>query len=183
MLKLDNAVTALQNGDNNALSDIYDLTARLIFSTAHAITGNYQDAEDITQDTFLEIAKYAKSFKGKGGKTWILSMVRHLAVDTMRKRKPTAELHENMSYDDDYSGLEVFELLKRLDEDERQIVTYRVYAKMPYKEIAEVMELTVANIQKKYQRAISKLKGEYNNVQQTKTKKETKTIRHSTITR
>jgi RNA polymerase sigma factor (sigma-70 family) len=89
-------------------------------------------------------------------------MTRHLAIDTVRKRKPTVLLDESMTMTDDYSDLEVFDMLNRLDEDERQIVTYRVYAKMPHKEIARVMGISLANSQKKYQRAIQKLKGNYN---------------------
>jgi RNA polymerase sigma-70 factor (ECF subfamily) len=157
---LDKAVISLANGDNHALSTIYDLSARLIFSTAYAITGNYQDSEDVLQDTFLEITKYAGKFTGRGAKTWILTMTRHLAIDCVRKRKPTVEFSESMTTVDDYSNLEVFDMLNRLDEDERQIVTYRVYAKMPHKEIARIMEITVANSQKKYQRAINKLRSE-----------------------
>jgi RNA polymerase sigma-70 factor (ECF subfamily) len=162
-LKLDRAVINLANGDKNALSTIYDLAARLIFSTAFAITQNVQDAEDVLQDTFLEIDKYAQRFEGKNAKTWILTMTRHLAIDTVRKRKPTVEwsVAENIAVADDYSDLEVFDLLDQLDEDERQIITYRVYAKMPYKEIAAVMGITTANSQKKYQRAIAKLRKEF----------------------
>jgi RNA polymerase sigma factor (sigma-70 family) len=86
-----------------------------------------------------------------------------LAIDVVRRRKPTVELDENMTVSDNYSDLEVFDLLNRLDEDERQIITYRVYAKMPHKEIAKIMDISVANSQKKYQRAIKKLKGNYEN--------------------
>jgi RNA polymerase sigma-70 factor (ECF subfamily) len=164
--KLDRAVIALANGDTEALSIIYDLASRLIFSTAHAITGNYQDAEDVLQDTFLDIAKYANSFGGTGAKTWILSIARHIAIDTVRKRRPHASLDElsesqNITVSDNYSNLEVFDILNQLSNEERQIVTYRIYAKMPHKEIAKIMEISVSSSEKKYQRAITKLRSVY----------------------
>jgi RNA polymerase sigma-70 factor (ECF subfamily) len=163
--KLDRAVISLARGDNNALSTIYNLAARLIFSTAYAITANYQDSEDVLQDTFLEISKYADRFTGKGAKSWILTMTRHLAIDVVRKRRQSSLENfadsPQFAYRDDYSDLEVFDLLNQLTEEERQIVTYRVYAKMSHKEIAQIMEITLANSQKKYQRAIQKLRKEY----------------------
>jgi RNA polymerase sigma-70 factor (ECF subfamily) len=179
--RLDRAVISLANGDKDALSTIYDLSARLIFSTAFAITANYQDAEDALQDTLLDIAKYADSFTGSNAKTWILTITRHKAIDTIRRRKPTAELTEaeQIPTRDSYADLEVFDLLDRLDEDERQIVTYRVYAKMPHKEIAAVMDM--ANSQKKYQRAIAKLRENLReDYKHEKPKESTKAVRPST---
>ncbi|MCL2633442.1 MAG: RNA polymerase sigma factor [Oscillospiraceae bacterium] len=165
MSKLEKAVIALSRGDDDALSIIYDKAARLIFSTAYAIVGNYQDAEDVLQDTFVEIMNYAPSYSGGNAKAWILTMSRHIAIDVIRKRKATVsfdkQLDENIAINDDYTHLEVFDMLGRLDETERQIIIYRIYAKLPYKNIADVMGISVSSAQKKYQRALQKLKENY----------------------
>ncbi|MCL2071461.1 MAG: sigma-70 family RNA polymerase sigma factor [Oscillospiraceae bacterium] len=163
LTKLDKAVSDLANGDRSAFSRIYDLSGRLIFSVAYAVVGNYQDAEDVMQDTFLEINKYIHDYKGSGAKAWILTMARHRAIDIVRKRKPHFDLDDFaespfLSANDDYSRLEVNDMLSRLTEDERQIITYRIYGKLPHREIAEIMGITEANAQKKYRRTIEKLR-------------------------
>ena len=42
----------------DALAIINDCMPRMIFSVSYAIAENYQDAEDILQETMIEITKY-----------------------------------------------------------------------------------------------------------------------------
>lgn len=157
----DKAITELLKGNQEALSAIYDCMARMIFSVAYTITGSCEDAEDVLQDTMIEIIRYAHTYKsGSNARAWILTMARHLSIDLVRKRKPTIPLEEaeRMEMQMDESQLEVLDLLKILDEDEKQLVVFRLYGEMPYREISRVMEISVAAAQKRYQRAMKKLK-------------------------
>lgn len=158
----DKAIVALSEGDMDALSDIFDCMARMIFSVAYGITGNYQDAENVLQETMIEICKYAHKYRrGSNAKAWILTMARHCSIDIVRKRKPIVSIEETMSMpysEPDLTRIEVLDMLRILDEDEKQCVIFRLYSKMPYKEIAEMMNITIASAQKKYQRALKKLK-------------------------
>ncbi|HAN21904.1 MAG: hypothetical protein A2Y15_06140 [Clostridiales bacterium GWF2_36_10] len=161
----DKAIIEFLEGDKNGLSVIYDCMARMIFSVAYAIVGNYQDAEDVLQDTMIEITKYAHTYrKGSNAKAWILTMTRHLSIDLIRKRKPTFSLDEVETLEQstvvctEFSQLEVLEMLNALDEDENQIVIFRLYAEMSYIEISQIMGISIASAQKKYQRSIKKLK-------------------------
>jgi len=162
-VKLEKEMSRLAKGDRDALPEIYGAASRLVFSAAYAITANYQDAEDVLQETFLELIKYAESYKGVGAKAFILSITRHLAINVIRKRRPEVDF-EHLEYlpaADDYTHLEVFEMLSRLAPEERQIITLRVYAKLKNREAAEIMELPAETAQKKYRRALEKLKKEY----------------------
>lgn len=157
----DKAITELSKGNQEALSVIYDCMARIIFSAAYTITGNCEDAEDVLQDTMIEITRYAHTYEsGSNARAWILTMARHLSIDIVRKRKPTLPLEEaeRMEMQVDESQLEVLDLLKILDEDEKQLVVFRLYGEMSYREISRVMEISVAAAQKRYQRAMKKLK-------------------------
>jgi len=164
----DRAVTELAAGNKQALSVIYDHMARMIFSVAISIVKNYHDAEEILQDTFIEIVKYAGSYKqGSNAKAWILTIARHLSIDVMRKKTPLyiddAEdgAPELAAESGEFSSLEVFDMLNLLDENSRQVIVYRLYTGLSYKEISKVMDVTVASAQKKYHRALKKLKAEH----------------------
>lgn len=158
----DKAIVALSEGDMDALSDIFDCMARMIFSVAYGITGNYHDAENVLQETMIEISKYAHKYRrGSNAKAWILTIARHCSIDIVRKRKPLVSIEETMSIpysEPDLTRIEVLDMLRILDEDEKQCVIFRLYAKLPYKEIAEMVNITIASAQKKYQRALKKLK-------------------------
>ena len=164
----DKAIIEFSKGNNDSLSTIYDCMARLIFSSAYAILNNYQDSEDVLQDTMIHIAKNAHQYKsGSYAKSWILSITRNLSIDILRKRKNTVPMDEEMldndlqSEEDEFSNLEVNDILNILDEEERQIIIFRLYAKLPYKEITKIMSINVPTLHKKYQRAIKKLKINY----------------------
>ena len=163
----DRAIIEFSKGDKDALSGIYDCMARMIFSVAYAITGNYQDAENALQDTIIEITKYAHTYRGgSNAKAWILAMARHCSIDIVRKRKSIVSIEDTSTMDipetgSDLSRLEVLDMLSVLDGEEKQCLILRLYAKMPYKEIADIMRISVASAQKKYQRSVRKLKDYY----------------------
>ena len=160
----DKAIIDLAKGDKNALSVIYDCMARRVFSIAYGITGTVYDAEDVLQNTMIEISKYAHTYQaGSNAKAWILTIAHHGAINIVRKRKPMVSMeNEKMSdlfeTESDFTRIHVLEMLSILDPEEKQVLIYRLYAGMPYKHIAGMMGISVASAQKKYQRAVKKLK-------------------------
>jgi RNA polymerase sigma-70 factor (ECF subfamily) len=160
----NNAIIDFAKGNSEALSIIYDCMARMIFSLAYSITSNYEDAEEVLQNTMLEIVKYAHTYKqGSNAKAWILAMARHISIDIVRKRKPSVPLDqmEISNTSSDLERLEVLDLLNILDADEKQLIILRLYAQMPYGTIAFIMKISITAAQKKYQRAVKKLKNHY----------------------
>ena len=161
----EKALAELKRGDMNALSVLYDTVARQIFSLAYTITGNYCDAEDALQNTMIDIASSCGGYKGGKPLAWILTITRHNSLDIVRKRQKEAELSledvadgEVKRENEEFALLETMDMLSMLNEDEKQIVLMRIYSRLPYSEIADVMGIKVFAAQKKYQRAISKLK-------------------------
>ena len=163
----DEAIAQISKGDRDALSVIFDCMARMIFSVGIAITGNDADAEDVLQETMIEIVKYAHTYRsGSNARAWILSMARHRAIDIVRKRRPTVSIEDALSENipdpqAEFSQTGVLELLNLLEDEEKQLVVFRLYEELPYAEIAEIMRISVAAAQKRYQRALKKLKKAY----------------------
>lgn len=158
----DKAIIAYAKGDSEALSVIYDCMAKMIMATALAITDSREDAEDVLQDTMIGVARFAGSYKkGTNAKAWILAIARNRALDTVRKRSrnlPLEEADEQPQPEKGFAGLEAMDMLKILDETERQLILFRLYTGLSYKEISVIMEISVAAAQKRYQRAIAKLR-------------------------
>lgn len=162
---LENAIVSLSNGENEALSEIYDILSRMIFSLALGITENYSDAEDVLQETMLETVRYANSYKvGTNPKAWVLAMARHNAVDLVRKRKNHLSLEdsyvENLESEESLNLLDhdISALLGKLGDEERQIIILRIYGELSFAEVAKTMGISIFAAQKRYQRAIKKLK-------------------------
>jgi RNA polymerase sigma-70 factor (ECF subfamily) len=159
----EKAIFELAGGDMSALSVIYDVMSRRIFALAYTITGNYCDAEDALQNTMIDITRSCHGYKGGNHAAWIMTLARHNAIDIVRKRRNDAELtlegaSEEAETQSEFSMVETMDMLNVLEEEEKQIVLMRLYAEMPYREISAVTGIKVFAAQKKYQRAISKLK-------------------------
>ena len=161
----DRALCDLSQGDMNGLSVIYDLYGRLILSVAYTIVGNFTDAEDVLQDVMVLLARYAPLYKaGSSPRAYVASITRHRAINLINQRKnnlSTDEIGDLPTRDGELAMVEVQDLLSRLTEEEQQIVTLHIYAGLSHRQIAEMLELSRSATEKKYQRALKKLKKHY----------------------
>jgi len=80
-------VALIARRDEGALSALYDRYSRLAFSLAMRIVGERSLAEEITADSFVSVWRAAGSFTAERGRfvTWLLSVVRHRAIDELRR--------------------------------------------------------------------------------------------------
>jgi RNA polymerase sigma-70 factor, ECF subfamily len=77
------------SGDKSAFAKLYGLTSRKLFGVALRILRDRQAAEDIVQEVYVRIWRNASSFDVKLASpiAWMASIVRHCAIDTLRKQK------------------------------------------------------------------------------------------------
>ncbi|MCH5184259.1 MAG: sigma-70 family RNA polymerase sigma factor [Oscillospiraceae bacterium] len=167
----DKAIVGIAEGDVNALSVLYDQLSRQIYFVAYAIVNNHHDAEDVLQQTLCEIVKNAHRYqKGTNARAWVLGIARNQALLVCRDRKAYLPLEELENDASAYraekdaellSSLTMFDALNTLSEEEKQIVLLRIESGLKCKEIAELLHITVSSAEKKYQRALKKLKTYY----------------------
>jgi RNA polymerase sigma-70 factor (ECF subfamily) len=75
-------------GDVAALRSIYDQHASRAITIAFRILRNREEAEDVVQETFLEVWRRAAEFDpGRGGAVaWVVTIARSRAIDRLRAR-------------------------------------------------------------------------------------------------
>jgi RNA polymerase sigma-70 factor, ECF subfamily len=85
----------IAHGDTQALSDFYDRFSRLAFGIALQVLQNAAEAEEVTQDIFIQVWSKAATFDAAQGRvlTWFSSIARHRAIDQLRRRKVRPEGH------------------------------------------------------------------------------------------
>ena len=172
--RLEQALLALgrgerrENGEPVGLAELYELMGRAIFTTAYVITGHREDAEDILQDTLVEIYQDARFYRPRTNpRAWVLTVTRHTALDAVRKRTrhataplDTAEaLPTPPDAHDEFTAL--WDLLAVLSPEERELVVLRLYHGLSHGEIAETLRISTAAAQKRYRRAIDKLRAHH----------------------
>ncbi|QOD62197.1 sigma-70 family RNA polymerase sigma factor [Polaribacter haliotis] len=166
-------INKILKGNTNAFSELIDTYKDLVFSLAIKMTKNREEAEEISQDTFIKAFKNLGKFKGDSKfSTWLYRITYHTCLDALKKNKNHSnsfELNEITlnhieSTDNALQTLERKERAKIMDicllqlpEDERSILWLFYYKELSLKEIIEVTSLSEANIKVKLHRGRKKL--------------------------
>jgi RNA polymerase sigma-70 factor, ECF subfamily len=135
-------------------------------------TGNRNDAEDLTQQTFERAWRSWGRFDPRQSRvsTWLISIARNLLIDHYRGRAPAAgdvplesmdaEAIGSVNGGDPRLGLEpeLARALSVLADREREILALRYGADLTSSEIAQLMGLTVSNVQQITSRTLRQLR-------------------------
>ena len=173
-------VTRAQAGDLDAFEALTNRYEKRVYSLALRMLRHEQDAEDVTQQTFLSAVEGLDGFRGDASfATWLLRIATHAALKVIRKRKglDTVSLEEMTEQTDSYDNIphpeyiadwrqspeqlaqrrEIQRLLgdalASLDEKHRPVFLLRDVEGLSVKETAEALGLSEANTKVRLLRA------------------------------
>ncbi len=157
--------------DARQFAPLYNKYYKQIFAYIYQRMNDKEVAFDLTAQVFLKallnIGKY--EFKGVPFSSWLFRIAHNELMQLFRDKKVQRAIHANSidvrnifeeieeGYKIEYQGL-VIKLIKQLPEDELQLVEMRFFEKRPFKEIAEILNLTETNAKVKLYRILEKLK-------------------------
>ncbi|MCL7754662.1 sigma-70 family RNA polymerase sigma factor [Polaribacter sp. Z022] len=166
-------ITKVINGDTNAFAYLVDEYKNMVYSLAYKMTKNKEEAEEISQDTFIKAFKNLSKFKGDSKfSTWLYRIAYHTSLDAIKKNKKNnsnVEINEFtfnqiQSVENILEGIErkersiiLSDCLDKLPEEERSIIWMFYYDELSLKEITEITDFSEANLKVKLHRARKKL--------------------------
>lgn len=165
--ELERLLSGIAAGRPEDMSELYSRTRTAVYSLALSYLGNAHDAQDITQDTFVQVWERAGQYRPNGSPMgWLLTVCRNLALMRIRKADCHADLDDSGwdAIPAEEKGLSVEErallqdALALLDKNERRVVMLHAAAGMKHREIAVLLEMPLATVLSKYHRAIKKLR-------------------------
>ena len=168
------------SGDDAAFNGLVEKYEKGVHALAWRKIGNFHDAEEITQDAFLQAYKKLSTLKNPHQFAgWLYVIANRLCIDWLRKQKPAMQSLENtpvedieeISYRDHVSQQQqtrnaehhheiVKKLLEKLPESERTVVTLYYLGEMTMKEISKFLGVSVKTISSRLHRARKRLKQE-----------------------
>lgn len=142
------------------LESLYTQHSTGVYRFALSILHSPQDAEDVTQETFLR-AMNAGLFRIRPGKerAFLYKVARNLSYNLLRDRKRECPAEEPAAQDQ--YDVEYLQYLTCLSETERNIVTLKLLAGATHAEIAKILGITVHTAKKRYARALDKVRAAY----------------------
>lgn len=73
-------------GDDDSFRRIVEKYQGLVYAICFNITGQRQEAENLAQETFIQVYRSLSRYKNKGFKSWIGKIATNKAIDWKRKR-------------------------------------------------------------------------------------------------
>ncbi len=156
--KSDSDLLALcRIGDEEALAQLVRRYRDRIFNLAWQLLGNKDDAEDVTQETFLQAFEHLSDFRGDSQiSTWLYRIAVNTCMMKLRQRKSVEPLPEDyeLAEEIDWRSVEERILLKqqvdrvlaRLPEPLRLVLVLREMHELSYDEVAQVLGIPVGTV-------------------------------------
>jgi RNA polymerase sigma-70 factor, ECF subfamily len=140
---------------NEDFSDLYRAHLRDVYSYSYYRTGNHHDAEDLTEQTFLQAYRHferaQRESNGRPLRPWLIRIAHNLAANYYRdrSRRPQAQLedaavisapHDTVTLAESREELEsVLAGVASLPEDRREALIMRFALGMDNREIARAL--------------------------------------------
>lgn len=127
-----------------------------IYRYALSILKDAHGAEDVLQEVFLRLLSGKYVVREEKLLAWLYRVARNCCYDILRRREREQELPPELpSHDGQFAYIERIAVLDLTD---REIVTMKIISGMTCREIGKIIGMTGPAVQKRYERAIKKLK-------------------------
>jgi RNA polymerase sigma factor (sigma-70 family) len=175
-----NLVERLKQGEASAFKEVVESAQGLVYNTALGIVQNAEDAEDVTQEVFVQLYESIRSFKGESKlTTWLYRVAVSKAMDHLRKKKrkkrfgfvqslfganeelvhdPPDFVHPGVSLDNKEKAAQLFKAIELLPEKQKIAFTLNRIEGLSYQEIGEIMKLSIPSVESLLHRARKNLR-------------------------
>lgn len=166
-------IDKILKGDTNAFAVLVDSYKDLVFTLALRMVKNREEAEEVSQDTFIKAFKSLDKFKGKSKfSTWIYRVAYNTCLDRLKKIKREYHVvaidefteHQVKTLDNALDQMEqdehkqkIQECLQLLPGDDSFLLTLYYFEELSLGEISKVVNLTANNVKVKLFRSRKKL--------------------------
>jgi RNA polymerase sigma-70 factor (ECF subfamily) len=166
------------DGDTEAFGILVDRYGNMVFQVVFRISGNREEAEDLSQEVFIRAFRQLGQFRGDAAfSSWLYRIAWNLSMDRLDKRKKEAwiELDEladthtlNAAIRDPYQAMDMAERkrsltleIEKLDAPDRLLIELYYRDDKTVKEIAWIMGIGESNVKIRLHRIRKKLKNRF----------------------
>lgn len=164
----DDLAKKLQKGQLEVMALLIEKYQDQAYGLAYQITKRHSDADDITQEAFVIVLEKISQWQGQNFRSWLLRIVRNLAIDFLRKRnKESSEklLEPKVNFFDQVvtaeEKMQVHQVLQSLPAAQKEILYLRFFENMSLQEIAQKRNCSVGTVKATLFQTFQKLKRDF----------------------
>jgi len=171
----DSLIKKAKRGNSAAFDQLVLRYQKRIYYLAIKMVMNHQDADDVTQETFIKAYKNLDSFKeGYKFYVWLYRIAANTAINLIKKRKYIGNSLDTLidengfalpEHETPYRSFEETELkslvktaLNNLSPEARSVFLLRTSEGMSYQEIADTLNISIGTVMSRLNRTRGKLK-------------------------
>lgn len=173
-------ISELIAGSESAFRELVETFKNRVYNSSLGILQNAEDAEDISQEVFIEVFNSISRFRGDSSlSTWIYRITITKSLDLIRKKKRKKRFafitglfgegeknlkelsdfnHPGIEAENDELSAILFRAVEKLPANQKIAFTLNKIEGLSYKEISEVMNVSVSSIESLLHRARNNLK-------------------------
>jgi RNA polymerase sigma-70 factor (ECF subfamily) len=161
-------VRRVAQGDERALSELYDRYSRPVYATGVRLLGDASLAEELVQEAFTNVWRGAGSFEPERARftTWLYRIARNRAVDLDRKRRvrpvsagedPLRVVPGGPEPEAGVDGWDLARALTRISDEHREVLTLAYFEGLTQREISRRTGVPLGTIKSRTTAAIKNL--------------------------
>lgn len=167
-------IKRMVQGDQAALSQLYDRYARVMYSLAFKILGSVEEAEEAVLDVFAKAWRTAERYDASRSRvdSWLFLMTRSRSLDRLRQRQRQAKVVEAAKSKAQVSSSDVpndaliiaerrtvvTQALAELPDEQRLVIELAYYKGFSQSEIAKQTGLALGTVKTRIRLGLRKLK-------------------------
>jgi RNA polymerase sigma-70 factor (ECF subfamily) len=169
-------IEKVKSGDIAAFEELYNFYERSVYLLCLRLTKNISDAEDLTQEVFLQVYRKVNTFRGEAAfGSWLYRVAINAAMMYLRKRKHVEELPLDVlsedvcqkwflrqvgfnAHSDPLDRIALVRALSSLSKGRRNMVILHDIKGMTHDEVAELLGVTANTSKSTLSRAHRKLR-------------------------
>ena len=156
-------------GDRNAQTALVSRHMPVIWRVAYRLLGDSEEAEDVTQETFLRAWKMLPDWEARAKfSTWACTVAVNLCRDRMKKKAPVLmetlpeqsdrALRPDQALSQKQASARIMALVEGLPERQKEALTLCAFEGMGNIEAADIMDISVDALESLLARARRKLR-------------------------
>ncbi len=166
----ENLISLLKRQDQTAFKELVQQFSRRVYNTSLGILQNEEDAEDISQEVFIEVFQSIHQFKGESKlSTWIYRIAVTKSIEFIRRKNrkkrfafvqslfgmeselPSKDhvhfYHPGVQLENKERAAVLFRAIDQLPENQKTAFTLHKLENLSYAEITEVMHVSLSSVE------------------------------------
>jgi RNA polymerase sigma-70 factor (ECF subfamily) len=158
-------VKSIKRGNIEILLQWIDINKQKLYRLSWAYLKNNEDVEDVFHNTIIKVAENIDKLKNENSfEGWFISIMLNECRKVLRDRKK-AEPIESIEvsdaadrYQDQAEKLDLYDGLKKVDEEYKELIILKYYSGYSQKEIADALNMPIGTVKTKIFRGLKMLR-------------------------